>query len=570
MADAGDIYAQFRAALRERHITCDDAPETLTRYATDESVFAVMPKLVVFPRTAAEVEHIVACANEIDPEGTTLSLTARAAGTGLAGGSLNDSVIIDMCRHFTELGALETRSDGTACARTQVGVMFRDLDAYTKRHGYFLPSYPSSRDICTIGGMIANNAAGPYSLKYGHTAQYICSLDVVLHDAHTYTFTDLTYDELKAELKRKDVAGDAYRAVWRMLEEEYAAITAGKPKASKNSSGYALWSVLQADSLDAFKNGEGTFSLVPLCVGSQGTLGIIVRAECRVIPVTVVSDLLVVPVAKVKHIGALIETTLEAHPCNVEIFDNRTYELAKRHPLFFKHRFYPESWRAFVSFLWQFARAYVTVFNRTTPAFTVLITFDAPTVEAANAAIIPTRETLEKKGFAVHRITNARAKEMLWNIRFASYSLAKLGKDNRRPAAFLEDIVVPPKHMGAFLKELTAVLKTYKAEYAMHGHGGNGHFHFYPLLDFTNPETPDIIMRMAEDVFALAEKYEGDICGEHNDGIIRTSYTKQMFSKQMLSLFRDLECAFDPHDRFNPGKKVNPKFAIIEAIRTTN
>lgn len=563
-------YETLRRDLEREGIECDATHETRNAYATDESVFSVMPKLVVFPKTADEVRVIVSKAQQARGEDKGISLTARAAGTGLSGGSLNDSVVIDVCRYLTELRPLETSADEGAYVRAQPGVLFRDFDAHTKHRGYFMPSYPSSRDICTIGGMIANNAAGPFSLKYGHTANFVHALDVVLHDANVYTVTACTYAQLEKELERKDALGDMYRAVWDLIERHRDTIREGKPSASKNSSGYALWDVLSIDSIEDFKGGAGMFSLIPLFAGSQGTLGIITDTQCRVIPVTEMSDLLVVPVARTEDIGVLIETVLTHHPCNVEIFDDRTYTLAKKNLHFFKKRFYPDNWRAYIRFVWNFVVAYIRVFRLRTPAFVLLITFDAATCDNANTAVNPTVDSLKEKGFTARRVTHAGEREMLWNIRYASYSLAKLGKKNRRPAAFLEDMVIRPEKLAAFLKELTDLLQVYKAEYAMHGHGGNGHFHFYPLLDFTDPKTPGTIKRMADDFFALAKKYDGDICGEHNDGIIRTPYMKQMFSEEMLSFFEKLEHASDPMDIFNPGKKVHPKFDIIDSIRTTN
>jgi len=75
---------------------------------------------------------------------------------------------------------------------------------------------------------------------------------------------------------------------------------------------------------------------------------------------------------------------------------------------------------------------------------------------------------------------------------------------------------------------------------------------------------------MAEKFFATAIKYDGNICGEHNDGIIRTPHLSKMFSKKMLGCFSQTEHIFDPADIFNPGKKTNPRFDIKETMRKTN
>jgi hypothetical protein len=140
----------------------------------------------------------------------------------------------------------------------------------------------------------------------------------------------------------------------------------------------------------------------------------------------------------------------------------------------------------------------------------------------------------------------------------------------KRPAAFLEDMTVPPENLGKFFTEIKALLKNYNLTAAVHGHGGNGHFHFYPLMDFTNKTTPKLVVKMAEEFFNVAIKYKGNICGEHNDGIIRTPHLSKIFSKKMLDLFKVVEHIFDPDDIFNPGKKVNPRFDIKDSIRHTN
>jgi FAD/FMN-containing dehydrogenase len=160
--------------------------------------------------------------------------------------------------------------------------------------------------------------------------------------------------------------------------------------------------------------------------------------------------------------------------------------------------------------------------------------------------------------------------EMFWQIRRASYTLSKLQDPTKRPAAFLEDVTVPTENLSKFFMQIKGLLKEFNVTAAVHGHGGNGHLHFYPLLDFTNKTTPALVEKMAEKFFATATKLKGNICGEHNDGIIRTPHLSKMYTKKMLELFKRTEAIFDPDDIFNPGKKVNPRFDVKETMRTTN
>jgi len=563
-------YGELQIALRKVGIECDASEKTRNMYATDESVFSITPELIVFPKNTDEVQRIVRTVASANANGGDFSLTPRAAGTGLAGGSLNDSVIIDVMKYLNVMGKLRKLPDGSARIRTQPGAMFRDFDALTKREGFVLPPYPSSRDICTVGGMVANNAAGPNSLKYGHTVNFVSKLTVVLHNGSQHTVAPVTYTELREHLEQGNALSNIYRDIWGLLEQQYDRIRKGEPHSSKNSSGYAIWDVLEADSIEDFKSGNGYLNLIPLFAGSQGTIGIITDIEFALIPETKVSDLLVVPIQSVHEIGGVIQLLLEHNPYNVEIFDDRTYDLARKNLSFFKKQFYKKSWFRYFRFLLYFYISRIFFFHNSTPAFVLLVTFDGDTKEEADEQVREALKSLAKTTNHGLLVTSEGETEMFWKIRFASYSLAKLGKENRRPAAFLEDMVIPSENLSPFLEELSALLAEYKADYAMHGHGGNGHFHFYPLLDFTDPETPQKIKHMADDFFALAEKYDGNICGEHNDGIIRTPYMHQLFSAPMLELFAEIEKIFDPLDIFNPGKKVNPKFDIVASIRKVN
>lgn len=197
----------------------------------------------------------------------------------------------------------------------------------------------------------------------------------------------------------------------------------------------------------------------------------------------------------------------------------------------------------------------------------VLVTLNDNSLKADVRDVV---KKISSRNVRARIVTNPDEAEMFWQIRRASYTLSKFQDSNRRPAAFLEDMTVPPENLSRFFIQIKRLFKEYNVEAAVHGHGGNGHFHFYPLLDFTKKTTPRLIEKMAEAFYDTAIKFHGDICGEHNDGIIRTPFLDKMFSKQMLSIFEQTEHIFDPDDIFNPGKKVNPRFDIRHNIRTTN
>lgn len=535
----------------------------LDKYSTDESIFSIRPQIVLQPTNQKDVEIAVKTLAEETERFPSLSLTPRAAGTGLSGGSLTDSVVIDMCQHMNAVGEFFPGKT-SATFTCQPGAMWRDVEKMLKEHDHYLPPYPASKDICSIGGAVANNSAGPDSLRYGHVANWVKSLEVTLYDGQTYTVKPLNYKKYKSLIKEKNAYSKIAKQVFDLISKNEKIIKRAKPKTQKNSAGYALWDVFDT-SVSEFKKGNGHFDLTKLIVGSQGTIGIVTLVTMQAEPICHDESLVVIPVFDLADASDVVIEALKYNPRNIEVFDALTYDLAMQNPHFFRTRI---SGISYYKVLLSMYTAYHVRYGRKTPQFTLLVTFENKTLENDITDIV--RSLRVHGGKKARLVKNPDEKEMLWQIRRASYTLSKFQDPNKRPAAFLEDMTVPPKHLGKFFAEIKKLLKKYNITAAVHGHGGNGHFHFYPLLDFTKKSTPQLVEKMADEFFSLAVKYEGDICGEHNDGIIRTPYLSKMFSKNVLELFKQVEKIFDPNDIFNPGKKVNPRFDIKSSIRKTN
>lgn len=535
----------------------------LEKYSTDESIFQIQPQVVVQPKNRADVEIATKVIARETKRFTSLSLTPRAAGTGLSGGSLTDSIILDVTPHLHKIGEVEETKDG-ALITCEPGAMWRDVEKKLKRHGTYIPSYTSSKDICTIGGSVANNAAGPDSLRYGHCADWVESLEVVLADGHTYSIKPLSYKEFKTLTKAKHEHARIAREIFSLLEKNEKELIKAKPKTPKNTAGYALWHVCP-DGVAAFKKGKGLFDLTRLISGSQGTIGIIVGLTMKAIPIQKNTSLVVLPLFSLDESAKAILAALKYNPINVEIFDSLTFDLALKNPDFFKKRL--EGMDYYKTLLAMYTTYHIRL-GRKTPEFTILATFDEDTTEETPAEDIA--KAMSVAGAKARVVRNPHEVEMYLQIRRASFSLSKLIDPGRRPAAFLEDMTVPPENLGKFFIEIKKMLKEFNVQSAIHGHGGNGHFHFYPLLDFTNKTTPVLVEKMAERFFSTAVKFKGNICGEHNDGIIRTPHLNKLFSKHVLELFKKTEHIFDPDDIFNPGKKVNPRFDVKTTMRTKN
>ena len=139
-----------------------------------------------------------------------------------------------------------------------------------------MPSYPASRDLCTVGGMVANNSGGEKSLEFGKTEKFVTELKAVFADGKEYTVKPLNRQELKEKISQNDFEGEIYKKVFDLVDRNYDAIKAARPKVSKDSTGYHLWNIWDRDT--------GIFDLNQAIVGSQGTLAIITEISFKLVP----------------------------------------------------------------------------------------------------------------------------------------------------------------------------------------------------------------------------------------------------------------------------------------------
>jgi len=292
----------------------EDSPDILKDYSRDASLFEVKPRLVVFPKDTEDVKSLVRFAKEHPEE--NLSLTCRSGGTDMTGGPLTQSIVVDMVRHFNNI--LEI---GNNRARVQPGVWYRDFEKKAAKQNLLLPCYPASKDICTLGGMVANNAGGEKTLRYGKTEDYVLELKMVLKDGEEYIIKPLSFQELKEKMQLEGFEGGFYQKIFKLVEENKSLLASAKPKVSKNSAGYYLWNVW---------NGT-TFDLTKLFVGSQGTLGIVTEIMFKLVTPKKHSTLLVLFLYNFAPLAKLTNKLLTHKPESLESYDDHTLQFAITH-----------------------------------------------------------------------------------------------------------------------------------------------------------------------------------------------------------------------------------------------
>lgn len=512
----------------------DRQPQTLDTMSRDASLFTVMPSAVAYPRSAADLTCLIQQAAAHD-----FSLTARGAGTDMTGGPLTQSVVLDFTRHFNQI-----KSVSDTLAVVQPGVYYRDLETVLETRGRLFPSYPASKSLCTVGGMVANNAGGEKSLAYGKTADYVASLKAIFSDGEEYTLEPLTAQQLQKKIAQPDFEGTIYQQMFELLETNYALIKAAKPRVSKNSAGYALWDVWD----------KQTFDLTRLFTGSQGTLGLMTEISFKLVAPKPATKLLVIFLSDLTDLAEIIRVTLKYEPQAFESYDDHTINLALR--------FLPDLIRRMrtknvLKLLWQFLPEFKMIFQGGLPKLILLAEFaghDEAEVEKRAAAAAAALRGLKLKS---RLIRSASETEKYWTIRRESFNLLRHHTAHKRTAPFIDDITVLPQQLPQFLPRLNAIMDGYDITYTIAGHIGDANFHIIPLIDTARPDYLELIEKLGQQVYDLVFEFKGSMTGEHNDGLIRSHYLKQMYGEEIYALFEQVKTIFDPQNIFNPGKKTN-------------
>lgn len=146
--------------------------------------------------------------------------------------------------------------------------------------------------------------------------------------------------------------------------------------------------------------------------------------------------------------------------------------------------------------------------------------------------------------------------EKFWIMRRYSFQLLRSKVKDKHTAPFIDDFVVPPEHLTAFLPKLRKVIKKYGLFATIAGHMGDGNFHVIPLMKLEDPKDRAKILPAMKAVNNLVLQYGGSLSGEHNDGLVRGPWLEMMYGKDILQLFQSAKYVMDPKGIFNPHKKA--------------
>ena len=516
-------------------IAADD--DSRNSYRHDAGLFEIKPALIAYPKTIAEIGSLISWTKKQRQAEVAVSLTARGRGTGLSGGSLNSHIIVDLSRYLNNIGQINSHQQ----IEVEAGARFKLIALAAAEQNLMFAAYPASWELCSIGGMLGNNASGEKSIRWGSTADNVNQVEVVLADGQNYWFGPLNPDQLAEKCRQTNFEGYIYQTVRGLLEANQGLLERSRPQVRKNCAGYNLWQI--------WDQSQQYFNLTPLFIGSQGTLGLISQAKLELVSQINSVQLLVIGLDKLSQLTQVVNLVLNHNPEGFEVYDQTIAQLAQQLMPEISDKAQDLGDHQLI-LLAQFAEVNQT---RTESVARVVLA------------------ELEKLQIPTAYITDPDSHNGYWQTRRAALSLLLgHGQDNFRACPFLEDAVVSPGHFGDFINAFEAILSDYDINYSCYGNVGEGSLKIVPFLDLSLDKSIHLMKDLSRRFYDLVVAFGGSISADHNDGLVRSPYLELMYGSKIMALLTQIKQTFDPDGIFNPNKKTqaNLDFSMAQISRS--
>ncbi len=500
-AEADEVVGALRrAGVAE----VDASTRRRAEYSTDASLYRVLPDVVVFPREPDEIGVILEVARSLG-----VPITARGAGTSIAGNAVGPGIVCDFSRHLHRVRAIDT---GAATAIVQPGVVLDDLQRAAAPHGLRFGPDPSTHSRCTIGGMIGNNACGSRALGYGRTADNVVELEVVTGTGELLRVAKRTERATSPALSRLD---DVVASRLALIRTEFG-------RFNRQASGYSLEHLLP----------ERGFDVAKAFVGTEGTWGLVREATVQLVRAPTTTVLLVAGYPDMPAAADAVPAVLPFRPVAVEGLDARIVNVVRTRK----------------------GSAAVPDLPAGQGWLLIELCGDNPAEVAAraDAALAASDAT---QGWVVGNPSEAAA---LWKIREDGAGLAARATDPAGKSGW-EDAAVPPEHLGSYLREFEALMAERGLTGVPYGHFGDGCIHIRINFGLDDAAGRRGFREFLTDAAKLVAGYGGSMSGEHGDGRARGELLPLMYTPAAIETFAAVKNVFDPDNVLNPGVIVSPQ-----------
>ncbi|MEX2519223.1 MAG: FAD-binding and (Fe-S)-binding domain-containing protein [Paracoccaceae bacterium] len=508
----------------------DDAFER-GRYATDASIYQIVPRAVVVPKRWEDVEATLSFAREAG-----VPLLARGGGTSQSGQTVNDAIVVDFSKHLNRVLDYDAEAQRVT---VEPGIVLDELNRTTKKDRLWFPVDVSTASRATIGGMAANNSCGSRSRYYGKMRDNTLAIDAMLADGEKRRFGPV----------ERSVNDALFQSMLALGAREAEEIAARFPKVSRRVGGY---------NIDALAPGGAPNNMAHLLVGSEGTLAVTQRLELKLSPVLEAKTLGVCHFPTFHDAMDAAQHIVKLDPVAVELMDHNMIRLGRDIPQF---------------------RPIVDEFVQGAPAALLLVEFAEPDAAENRRRLTQLGELMAELGFrwgdrgkkpgGVVEAEDPAFQARIWGLRTQGLNIMMSMRTEGKPVSFVEDCAVELEHLAEFTDRLTQVFRKHGTDGTWYAHASVGLLHVRPILNLKEELGAKQLRAIAEESFEIVAEYKGSHSGEHGDGIVRSEFHEKMFGARMVRAFEEVKDRFDPTGALNPGKIVRaPKMDDRTLFRT--
>ncbi len=521
----------------EGEFLCDEA--TRAMYATDASVYRILPKAVAFPKSTKDIQTLMAFAVE-----QQMGLIPRTAGTSLAGQSVGEGIVVDVSKYLTEVYDINPTHKTATVAP---GVIRDDLNRVLKPYGLFFGPNTSTSNRCMIGGMAGNNSSGTTSIKYGVTRDKVIEMEVVLTNGEVVTFGEVDTDTFFAKAKENTPEGNIYKQLYELLKDETLRQNIlpefPKPEIHRRNTGYAIDELIKSE---VFIPGGNKFNLCKLLCGSEGTLAFTTKIKLQLDDLPPPATVLVAAhFNSIENCMKAVVPVMRHDLYTCEMMDKVVLDCTKGNLMYNDYRFFIEG----------------------DPEAVLLLEIKTDTLEESIRKAKELSADLKDSGLSyAFPILQGEDIEKAMELRKAGLGLLGNMVGDRKAVACIEDTAVALDDLADYIAEFTELMRYYDQKAVYYAHAGAGELHLRPILNLKKEQDVNLFKEITTAVAHLVKKYKGSMSGEHGDGIVRSSFIEMMIGAENFAVLKQIKTLFDPQAIMNPGKIINA-FPMTENLR---
>ncbi|WP_299335140.1 FAD-binding and (Fe-S)-binding domain-containing protein [uncultured Psychroserpens sp.] len=530
-------YLKSLASQLEGELFFDELMRTL--YATDASVYRMLPLAVALPKNNKDLKLLIEFAKTYKT-----SLIPRTAGTSLAGQCVGKGIVVDVSKYFNRIIDVNKKQQTVT---VQPGVVRDELNSYLKPFGLFFGPNTSTSNRCMIGGMVGNNSSGTTSIQYGVTRDKVLELHAILSDGSEVVFNALSSEDFQKKTKLKTLEGSLYQTIANELSpaevQDRIRSQFPMPKIHRRNTGYAIDELVNTEVFSEAKEG---FNMCKLLAGSEGTLAFTTQVTLQLDQLPPSECIMVA--AHFKSIDTCLEAVTLAMQHNLyacEMMDKTILDLTK-------HNKTQENNRAFIEG------------DPEAILMCELRSDDTKELADITHALIA---DLQSSGLSyANPILEGNEINKANDLRKAGLGLLGTIVGDKKTVACIEDTAVAIEDLSSYIKAFSKLMEGYGQKPVYYAHAGAGELHLRPILNLKKKADVVLFRKITTDVAHLVKRYNGSMSGEHGDGIVRAEFIPLMIGDENYEILRRIKTAFDPQNIFNPGKIVNA-FPMDESLR---